>query len=739
MEPSSLSFLTLVLTVFFGVSIFILARYLKAPAILPLLLGGILLGPEVLGIINPASLGDGIRSIISACVAVILFEGGLTLQPEGMKSTPRIIRRLLTLGVLITWLGSSALVYFLLEFNIPMSLLAGSLIIVTGPTVIAPLLKRIQIKEKLYNILHWEGVLIDPIGVFIAILCFEWISIEGDLTKHIFQLSYRLVVGSVLGYVGGKLISVLLLKKLIPVEQSNIFVFASALFLFGVSDFIMHESGILTVVIAGLVIGRSDSPDMKRIIQFKSELTEIAISMVFILLAAGLKLDNFLDIGGKMILVLLGLMFLVRPLSILLCSLGLSLPTSEKLFLFWIAPRGVVAGSMASLVGVKLVADGVPNAEFLETFTFSVIIATILLQGGTAGFLARKLKVEASEKKGWLIVGAHSFARSIARFITRTTGGEVIFIDTNTDAVREAQEDGFVAIEGNALNTRLLPQENRGSIGYLLALTDNRQANQLICEKWSEIFDKQNLFRWSSQNPELEEEIEGGGTPIWSGLAGPSQIAYEYKNNELLLEQRVFQGQQPQAAVDGAFLMAEKNGRVIFDAPGPGSNGDSSEGVSMLLLKRATWRLAGLLKRQHILFPESNSYREVLLEIMGTARRLYPFLPEEQLRKDFIEREVSFPTTLAQGVAIPHYHCADLQEPLCFIARVPALEGLQTYDGEPVRLLFTLLSLENQPQLHLKILAEIARIASIPGMIQNLINAGSADEILHFLQEEGES
>jgi len=255
MDIGYLQLSTIVFAVFVGVCLFILSRFIRIPPIVLLLVGGVIFGSESLGLIHPESLGDGLRLIISLCVAIILFEGGLTLHSEGLKKAPKVIWRLLTLGVLITWLGTAILIHLLLDFSVTISLLAGSLIIVTGPTVIAPLLKRIQIKKKLYYILHWEGVLIDPIGVFIAILCFEWFSIEGNFITHIWQLSYRLLIGSVLGFTGGKIITLLLKKEIIHEDQANIFVFASALFLFGISDFIMHEAGLLTVVIAGLVIG----------------------------------------------------------------------------------------------------------------------------------------------------------------------------------------------------------------------------------------------------------------------------------------------------------------------------------------------------------------------------------------------------------------------------------------------------------------------------------------------------
>lgn len=730
MEQTYVHLATLVLAIFVGVCLFILSRYVRIPAIVLLLVGGVILGPEALGLIDPASLGEGLRLIIFLCVAIILFEGGLTLHPEGLRKAPKVIWRLLTIGVLITWLGTAALMYFLLNFSPAMSLLAGSLIIVTGPTVIAPLLKRIQIKEKLYHILHWEGVLIDPVGVFIAILCFEWLSSEGSLVSHFGQFSIRVFVGILFGYIGGKVITWLLNKELIPEEQSSIFVFTSGLFLFAMSDFVIHEAGILTVVIAGLVIGWANPPQLKHIQKFKSELTELSIVLVFILLAANLQLENFANMGWNVVIVLGAVLFVIRPLSIMLCSFGTNLSFNERLFLSWIAPRGVIAGSMASLFGLQLMSQGHPEAVFLETFTFSVIAITIILQGITAGGFAKLLKVEQPEKKGWLIVGAHSFSRTVADFIRKRTENTPVFLDTNSDAIRETHQEGFLAFRGNALSVEAIPPEIYSSIGYVLAMTDNRDLNQLICEKWSEVVDKNNLFRWSSQAPEVEEQIAGMGIPIWGNLTRPSQISYDINHKEILVHQK---NSFPENRNNRAYMpiMAIADDQIQFDVT------DAKAGeVKVLMLERISRHLRGLLNPQQILFIESDRYENALKEVLEKVKQLYPELPFDQISASLLERELDFPTTLAHGVAAPHLHTPSLTEQLCFVVHISKGIELHTYEGELVQLLFVLFSPESQPELHLRSLAEIAKIASDAELVEKLIAANTADEIIALMSEK---
>ncbi|MCB1192328.1 MAG: cation:proton antiporter [Leptospiraceae bacterium] len=712
---------------------FIVSRYLGLPTIVLLLIGGIILGPEFLNIVKPQSLGKSLHLLISLCVAIILFEGGLTLQPQGFKKAPKMIWKLLTLGVLVTWFGTAFLVYLLLHFSIPMSLLTGSLIIVTGPTVIAPLLKRIKVKEKLYHILHWEGVLIDPIGVFIAILCFEWMSLEGSALTNIVQLSYRLLIGILIGGSGGYIITTLLKIEKIPEEQVNIFVFAFALFLFGISDFIVHEAGILTVVIAGLVIGWANPPKLKHIQTFKSELTELAIALVFMLLAANLKLKNFLHVGWMGLILLGSVLFVIRPLSILLCSYKTSLQLNEKLFLAWIAPRGVVAGSMASLFSVELIRLGHPNAAFLETFTFSVIAATIILQGTTAGYLAKFLKVEELEKKGWLIIGAHLFSRKIAKFLQKTTGGICIFLDTNADSVAETQKEGYLAFQGNALSTEAISPELINSIGNLLALTDNRDLNQLICEKWSELIDKHHLYRWSSQSPEMEKQIGGLGIPIWSTLTKPSQIAYSLKNKEAFIREYNLATLKKQTTT--TFLMGKTKGKLNLESKVAGINGTDN----VLVLERLSQHLSELFLEKHIFFLEVASYENLILTILEKVKSLHPELPFNRISSELLERERHFPTTLAHGVAAPHLHCPNLENPLCFVAKMDSGIQLQTYEGDAVEIIFLLLSPESAPDLHLRILAEIAKTVSTKEAVNQLKHSKSVDEFLSKLKEKGEN
>ncbi|MBN1416397.1 MAG: sodium:proton antiporter [Bacteroidales bacterium] len=529
---------SLVIALFVGVIMLVITSHLRMPAIVFLLASGIALGPYGLHIIDPSALGNGLNIIISLLVAIILFDGGLTLQFYGYKRTPAVIRKLLTVGVLITWLGTAIAVKLLFGYSYTYSLLAGSVIIVTGPTVIKPILQRIKVKENIHHILQWESVLIDPLGVFIAIFCFDLFLVEEFMLKHILLFIYRLAVGIIIGIVGGYGIAWLIEKrKMIPEELTNIFVFSSVLLIFGISEFLVSNSGILTVIVAGLILGIEKTNRLRKIKQFKSEISELSLAILFILLAANLNLDNFLIVGTKGLILVAIVLYVIRPINIAISARGTKLTFREGVLLSWIAPRGVVAASMASLFTLQLKKHGIENV-FLETFTFTLIIVSVIIQGSTAGLMARLLRLKETRTKLWLIVSSNMFSRALGEFIKDATGQKCIFVDTNADAIEEAREAGFEGINMSALQVDTFPTEVISNVENVIALTDNHELNIRICEKWSKYVKNECLYRWASSTHPSEEDPHQPGIPIWKGMAGPSKIAYALRNKELSLQRK---------------------------------------------------------------------------------------------------------------------------------------------------------------------------------------------------------
>lgn len=713
---------TFALAIFLGVLLSVLARKVRVPAIVPLLIGGVMLGPEGIGLIQPTSLGDGLPKIVSLCVAIILFEGGMTLEPGGFKQARIVLVRLLTVGVLITWLGTATAIYFLFNLPIGLSLLAGSLIIVTGPTVVAPLLHRIRVRENLHHILHWEGVLVDPIGVFIAILVFEWLSIDATAGQHLGQFALRLFVGSGVGALGGQLLYRVLKKDYIPQEQINIVVFSSALLIFVVSELFVHEAGILAVVISGMILGWRQPEGLKHILRFKSELTEMAIGILFILLAANLQLDRFLSLGINGVFVVLIVLLFIRPLSILVCTFRSDLDFRERAFLGWTAPRGVVAGSMAALFSLQL-GEGSADAYFLEAFTFSIIGSTVIFQGLLTGSVAKLLGVEAPPRRGWLIVGAHAFGQHVAGTIMKETGAPVLLVDTNADAVQEARTAGYTAVRGNATSLEVASAERMNTIGNLLALTDNRDLNQLICSKWTEEIPRGQIYYWSP--PEVaSEEKKNDGVAIWTEMPKPSVVAYDISLGRSKL---VFADPGQLRAMDILLAQEKENGLVLSDEMKP-------HGGQCLLYRRKDAAFPLFVREEQVIDLVADGFDDVIAAGVSAAVEAYPILDEEVLLAAFRAKKIGFPTVLGNGVALPHVHSADITEPVCVVVRLQNKLVLpEVDDQEPLRLVFVVISPSTQPQIHLNLLADIAKLTAQPQLIEQVLTATKRDEVVRLL------
>lgn len=713
--------MTLVTAISAGILLIVLSRRLNISAIVLLLLGGVVLGPEGVGIVQSDQLGNLLSVIVSLAIGLILFEGGLTLDLRGYRSASGLIRRLLSVGVLVTWGVTATLIWVVFRFDWFFCFLAASLVIVTGPTVIAPLLKRIRVKSNLHSILHWEGVLIDPVGVFIAILCYEWLGDAGRdvaLAKFLF----RFVWGMVLGLGGGLIIYQLIKRRWVPDDMINAFALGAATLVFGCAEALFSESGLLAVTVAGFVLGVKKPGELKEIRQFKAEITDLLIGTLFILLAARLELQQFYDFGWKGALVVVGVMFLVRPLNVLVCGWGLAMPWRERLFLSWVAPRGIVAASMASLFALNLAQQGVAHAKFVETFVYSVIVATVLIQGFTAGPLAKLLRLQRPDPTGWLIVGAHALGRSVAHFLKDVGEKFVVLVDTNPQAVAEAQSEGLVAIREDARDIELEGYEEIQSIGHMLALTDNEDLNMLLCQHWGDILGREHVYLWRRRGND-----DFVGRTVWPGLPKPSVMSGELDRGEAVLMR--LKDPQPDVDNPARYLLGIGEGQVHL------LEEDFASGFDVLLLRREAEYLSTSMRPKLIVQTEAESWQEVLSVLVGHIVELVPDLARENILEMLISRENTFSSALGHGVAVPHVYSDDLNFRICAFAQIPQGVDWQARDGERVHLVFLLISPSGDAEGHLETMAEIARLASNDQNREYLLHAKVPDEVLGLVRK----
>lgn len=719
---SHVVFQTVVLSLSLGVGILILAKKLRLSAISLLLLGGIGLGPSGLNLIQPSSLGEVLTTIVYLFVAIILFEGGLTLDYSGYKKTSRVIRRLLSIGVLTTWLSISVVIYFLFDFSLTFSLLGGSLVIVTGPTVITPLLRRIKIQKKLYQILHWEGVLNDPIGVFIAITCFEIVYFGGIAFSTFQNLLLRLVVGFGAGLFFGWLSYYFIKRRFVPEDSTNIFILAIAIFTFGLCDIIVPESGLLAVVVMGFILGIKKPSNLEGLKKFKLDLTEIFIAMLFILLSANLMLDKIADFGWNGVLLIAAVLFIARPLTIFVCSMGSNLNIKEKLFLSWIAPRGIVAASMSSLFALKLADQGYPNAWFLETFTFIVIATTVIFQGFSAGLVAKVLGVKEKVAGDWLLIGAHTFSSHLSNWLSKVKGVNTLVVDTNPKAIQSLLKDGVHAQVCNAMDTQSILDEEI-NIGFVLCLTDNSELNALIAQKWVKIPGIHQVYRWDgSLDNQIENEHSKMQT-VWSFLPKPSIVSSELNAGDAQLIKN-----QKNIKEDSNLLFQAQENRIVFE------EGSLLSNIN-LTIKRKTISLLQVIKEQHIFFLNSKEPRSLYQKVIKNLSSQYPYLRQKQLTQYLVDRETNHPTGIGEGIALPHAYDKNVRSPLCIVIKVPRGIDWKAHDKIHVKLIFLLISPAGDPDKHLFLLSQIVHLVRNEFTREKLFNSRRSGEFFKIVKE----
>lgn len=478
--------LTIAIALVAGMAMQILAHHIRVPGIVLLLLAGVALGPDGAGIVRPEALGQGLNTLIGFAVAIILFEGGLTLKFSRLKRAQRSIRQLVLFGGLATVIGAAIAVRFIMHWPWENSLLFGTLVMVTGPTVINPLLKRIKVKRTVATVLEAEGVLIDAVGAVVAIVALE-ATLSSDLDAQFavpWHIVSRLGFGAVAGSVAGMVLILLQrFRRLIPEGIENVFTLSVVLALFQVSNTILPESGIAAVVAAGIVTGNWSKGALGELMKFKEELTILLIAMLFVLLAADVRVERIMSLGWPAVGVVLLLMFVIRPAAVLLGTAKSKLKWPERVFIAWIGPRGIVAAAVAAFFASAFNERGLPGGNDLRALVFMVIAITVLVAGITGGWLAGLLKVRRPRNDGWVVLGASSLARGLAKLFREVSNDTVVLMDTNMDHCKAAEADCTRVIHGNGLEPKYLQLAETDTRRGAIALTSNDEVNYLFIRR----------------------------------------------------------------------------------------------------------------------------------------------------------------------------------------------------------------------------------------------------------------
>lgn len=477
-----------------------LAWRLRLPAILFLLVCGIFAGP-VFGWLDPQALfGPLLLPMVSMAVALILFEGSLTLHLSEWREIGSVVKRMVTIGALATWGVIAVATHYLLDFTWEMALLFGTLTLVTGPTVIVPMLRVVRPKASVANILRWEGIVIDPIGALLAVVVFSFIIASGEgqgLQQSLITFAGVIVCGSLFGVAGGWALGQVLRRQWLPDYLHNLAVLATVLAVFIASNEVMHESGLLAVTLMGMWLANMKGVDVRHILHFKENLSVLLISGLFIILAARLDLAALLALGPAVLILLAVIQFIARPLNVALSTFGSSLNWRERALLAWISPRGIVAAAVSAIFAIRLGETGHAGAELLVPLTFAVIIGTVILQSATARPLASLLKVAEPAPSGFLIVGANPVARAIGQTLQQL-GCRVLLTDSSWENIRAARMANLPTYFGNPASQHAEAHLDLVGIGHLLALSPAGELNTLASMRFRHEFGQGRLYSLAS-------------------------------------------------------------------------------------------------------------------------------------------------------------------------------------------------------------------------------------------------
>ncbi|MFT7414345.1 MAG: NhaP-type Na+/H+ or K+/H+ antiporter [Methylophagaceae bacterium] len=486
------------------------AWWVKLPAIVFLLIAGIILGP-LTGWLDPEQLfGDLLFPMVSLAVAIILFEGSLTLKFHEIRGLQKVVRNMLTIGVAITWGCITLATHFLLDFSWSLSLLFGAMMVVTGPTVIVPMLRTVRPNATISNILRWEGIVIDPLGAILAVLVFEVIlsmQLQGhaSVSHTVYMFCQTLVIGSAIGAIAAYLFGLVLRKHLMPEYLHNVATLCLVFGVFALSNHLSEESGLLAVTVMGIWLANMKNVPVEDILDFKESLSILLISGLFILLAARLEFSQFEALGVGALVIFLLIQFVIRPIKVFVSTIGSELTWQEKTLISWIGPRGIVAAAVTALFAIRLQEIGVEHAELLVPLAFTIIIGTVILQGATAKFIAQKLGVANPDDSGFLIIGANPTAIVIAKALN-DNGYRTRLTDTSWTNAKASRMAGLDTYYGNAVSDHADRHLDLVGLGHVLTLTPQKELNALAGLRFRSEFGSNHVYTLST---EIEKEKDG--------------------------------------------------------------------------------------------------------------------------------------------------------------------------------------------------------------------------------------
>lgn len=590
--------LAVILTAVAGIAAQWIAWRFHIPAILLLTVTGLALGPG-LGWLQPsAAFGPIMQPLISVFVAIVLFEGGMNLHLHEFKEAGKGVNRLVTIGVLISWLLGSAAGHYIGELSWPVAVLFGAVIVITGPTVIIPLLRQAKLKRRPASFLKWEGIVIDPLGALLAVLIYEYIVYSGSgaaFTQTLASLAMALLSALLVGGGTGYLFGLACRHDKIPEYLKAPVLFAAALGVYGIADMTQNEAGLLAATILGLVIGNMRLPSMSEIRRFKEYITILLVSGIFILLTADLDPAALTRLDWHSAALLAAVIFLVRPTAIMLATFKADMSWRERALVAWIAPRGIVAAAMAGFFGPRLVEHGYGDGDLLMPLVFVLILVTVTLHGASIGWLSRKLDLAVAEQNGVLIVGASRWSVGLAQML-KEMEISVMMADTSWSPLRPARLSGIPVYFGEILSEESEESLEFNEIGYVLSATSNDAYNALVCTHFARERGYHRVIQLPMQTADesdsrnLRHSLRGAiafdETEVYGELERRAYTGWKFQKTRFTDDYSYEDHLRDRPADAMEVLLRRKSGEIIFKKPD--SPLEPESGDTLVIFAQAT-------------------------------------------------------------------------------------------------------------------------------------------------------
>ncbi len=720
-----------------------LAWRFRLPSILLLLTFGFMAGP-VTGLLPPGALqGDWVFAFVSLSIGIILFEGGLNLRLSELREVGKAVRNLITVGVLVTWVLAGLAAYYIVGLNPSLSILVGAILTVTGPTVVIPLLRYVRPAGRIGAVAKWEGITVDPVGAILAVFVLETILLletAPGLTENLGTAVWHAVEGLLLtvtisvgiSVLGAALLILLLYRRLIPDYLQSPIALMVVVATFALSNVLQEESGLLEVTLLGIILANQRYVPVRRITEFKEDLQVLLISSLFIVLSARLDIETLRFIEEEALLFLVALVLVVRPVAVWISTLGTKLNWREKVFLSWLAPRGIVAAAVASLFAFRMETLYPMQAQAMVPLVFLVIVGTVALYGLTVAPLARFLKLADPNPQGVLILGAHLWARRLAMLL-RDLGFKVLLIDSNADNIARARRARLSAVRVNALSEAVLDELDLSGIGYFLALTPNDEVNALAALHFAEIFDSTSVFQLTTRTEEGEQDLPAHlrGRPLFGRKVTYTTLTERFNQGgelrvvelseampyEALLEAYegdlillfVVRGNELLIHAEEGQLTPQPGDKVVVFLPPRAREKEEVEAVAFeLLVTRAFVRDLDYCA----------PFEELVEDVSAQMAQRLP-VTAMRLRQGFLDGARYGLMPITHGVALAHLRVPEIEEPELMLVR--CRQGVQipvdsesakspeaSGHSETVYAILFLVSPEEDPGKHLRTLAYLA-------------------------------